>query len=691
MGLWENGWEIKHQSVVPGSNIEDNNDFFLRNPEFENVWKDNFCNYDRKLFWSMINNILNKGQKDWLLTKQDVLWFWINIIKNTIKENKYIFEGENWNLLYKKLSVSKTRTDIETNIEKIRNAMNILWSIYVDMDSKYKWTEHDLTIFKQANLNKEKEYKLNKAGINIDDYLKYRFASVQLSKSNEPISKKHEFVKSFNQLNKFLEIDVQIPIDDRDEKKLDLVGPDRNSLGSLKTNADAVLSNLDIKSFVDDKADGIIDEGLIKLIREKFNVEDPKKIINLYASETQESIWRLKYVKDDLSIDSKLLKETVKDEKDIKKLEIEIKEKISKTFETSLNHIQDVTNKIFRERIMTNCFQALAWYFDKTTPGMENFADEFKMDINQDIVFDKNTKEIYMQWSINWNHVGLYYNLESGKLEMDDFMSYKNEDNWGTYAIWIKNGQREKLEVKLPTFQELKNWCWSIDIAKNIEKSSSISNYEENIKSDLNQNISKKFSNVALNKDCIEKFNEKNIAEQTVLSDIFYNWEIINWVPIIDFSKETKISKALSPKQYELIKLIYNSLENYKDANKLRLFRDCIARLNLMINTDKIKDGSSNEAMFNELFNSNNVRDSMYSRENNQWKQINYFQFFDIISQWNWDKRTINLEVLDRVLNIAEAKESINENSKIAWYTWFTDKYREQYNQTKEINLKAWE
>jgi hypothetical protein len=68
----------------------------------------------------------------------------------------------------------------------------------------------------------------------------------------------------------------------------------------------------------------------------------------------------------------------------------------------------------------------------------------------------------------------------------------------------------------------------------------------------------------------------------------------------------------------------------------------------------------------------------MENRKNNQW-EINYFQLFDLMSKWFGDEKIINLEVFDRVLNITEKKEEINDNPHLAWYNWFMDKYREKY------------
>jgi hypothetical protein len=51
-----------------------------------------------------------------------------------------------------------------------------------------------------------------------------------------------------------------------------------------------------------------------------------------------------------------------------------------------------------------------------------------------------------------------------------------------------------------------------------------LEDYKENTKSTLDDKISSNFENEEVNKFYIERFNEKNIAEQTVLKNIFDNW-----------------------------------------------------------------------------------------------------------------------------------------------------------------------
>ena len=646
---------------------------FWYNPEIKKIW-DNLAkkfpkDFDQSTFDYLVKNILSLLEEKYSEDNAEKLFlqYGEKSFDELMKDSIQYFKDKNFRIFSAAIKDAYDLSNIDNTKSNIDNIIKNIKPLYDNFDSKYKWTSEELANFKKEKLDKDKEDKLRKYWVNPDDYIKYRFAAQKLANSNEAIPNKYEFIKSFNQLNKFLDIDVQIALDDRDKKRNEILKSKPNSLSDLKNNSESVLQNKHIKSFVLDDQ---------KFVDKLDTQQYPKKIIELYAVDNPKLWELLKYVNEDLSINNELLNKEIEDDKEREKVIKDITEKINQIFEDSSNLIQGDTNKWFKEKIMTNCFQALANYFDNTTPNMENFAKDFKMDINQDISFDGKT--IYMQWSINWNHVWLYYNLETWEMKMDDFMSYQNQDNWWTYVMWIKNGQKEKLKFKLPTIDELKHWSWDVDIGKHIENSYSILDYEKNIKSDLDSNISKKFLNVNLNKYYIEQFNEKNIAEQSALSDIFYNWQISNGIPIIDFTKETKISKDLQAKQYELLRLVFNSLENYRDPDKLRKFRNCIARLNLIINTNEVKEWRSNEDMFNKLFDSNNMKESMYNWKNNQW-EINYFHFFDLMSKWIWDERTINLDVFNKILTIVEKKEEINDNTKLAWYDWFMDRYREKY------------
>jgi hypothetical protein len=70
----------------------------------------------------------------------------------------------------------------------------------------------------------------------------------------------------------------------------------------------------------------------------------------------------------------------------------------------------------------------------------------------------------------------------------------------------------------------------------------SLEDYKKNTKSTLDDKISSNFGNEEVNKFYIERFNEKNIAEQTVLKNIFDNWsKNSGGVDIVDFQGSTEI------------------------------------------------------------------------------------------------------------------------------------------------------
>ena len=178
--------------------------------------------------------------------------------------------------LIKSRDIDKKSEDINNNEENIKKARDIL-------DQHYKTIPE---IFKTSNnAEKRREFILSDDVKKIrqsvkfqaldqdkqEKYLGYRFAAVQLANANEPVYKKYEFIQSFNQLNKFLEIDVQISFDARtdDRKEKNISKPD--SLGGLKTNGEAVLKNKDISYFVDDVSEEDQEITDVESIRNKLD------------------------------------------------------------------------------------------------------------------------------------------------------------------------------------------------------------------------------------------------------------------------------------------------------------------------------------------------------------------------------------------------------------------------------------
>ena len=166
--------------------------------------------------------------------------------------------------------------------------------------------------------------------------------------------------------------------------------------------------------------------------------------------------WNINHKKvQDENIDEKSLQENVKTINeminDLAEKEFREKEKIKK--------INEVCT---RKSIITTCFRALSNYFDTTNNNGENFADSFEIwNINEDISFDEETGIIKMKWKIWWNNtIWLYYDTKKWELLFDNFIWY-NSNVW--YIIWTNNWEKEKINIKLPTMDEMERQADKVD------------------------------------------------------------------------------------------------------------------------------------------------------------------------------------------------------------------------------------
>jgi len=309
---------------------------------------------------------------------------------------------------------------------------------------------------------------------------------------------------------------------------------------------------------------------------------------------------------------------------------------------------------------------------------MENFAKDFKIDTDSWVNFNSENQEVYIKWNINWKHVWLYYNISTWIVEMDDFMWYDSNENWWTYIMWKENGKREKLKFNLPTYNQLLNETKNVDFSQIIDYSRNILDYKENLWSKLDEKISSQFKNKSILQYYVEKFNEKNIAEQTVLEDVFSSWGNYD-KSIVDFDKKTLISKDLNQNWYSLMEIIFNTLEwntrtmeNKMDADNLRRFRNCINKFNMIINTNQVRNWESEEPLLS-LFDEKNMKDS--AKNFKGWWDLNYLDFFNLISKWEWENKVIDLNLFESILNIVDKKEEIKWNPELSKYHIFKDKY----------------
>lgn len=253
-----------------------------------------------------------------------------------------------------------------------------------------------------------------------------------------------------------------------------------------------------------------------------------------------------------------------------------------------------IHERAVRASCMICCIRAITSYFDTVNNNWENFAGLFKIDdINKNVEFKEDDKWgwiLSMEWSINWRHLKIYYDTTRWTISFDKFLW---KDNSNDFVIWKNNGQREEVITWLPTMQNLTN---------SAEAASSL--FEQNIPANLRPRSRAKIStflmtkhiwhkqfltlDFGINRDKVKEFNEKNLLTQEILYNIYGHYydesvveEIFNWESNGDEEpNNTRFIVKKGSKQYEMIQLINNSIEHYKDdANALMRFRNCIEDL----------------------------------------------------------------------------------------------------------------
>lgn len=356
------------------------------------------------------------------------------------------------------------------------------------------------------------------------------------------------------------------------------------------------------------------------------------------------------------------------------------------------------TNSLIKERIIVNCFKHISIYLSNGW-----FSEKIKVDINKDIKLTENPMIIHVQWDIDGDNIWLHYDLEKGELSMDDFMAYDEDKK--RFFLWKWHNKQELLKwVKLPTYKQLEENAKKIDFSNKIKSTKSLDDYKKNIKSSLDDEISNSFRNEEVNKFYIERFNEKNVAEQTILKDIFWNWsKNSGWWNIVNFEGSEEIWSE-KPNQYKMMKLIYNTLENFRDPDDLRKFQTSIAKLNTLIETNRQDTTwSIKDPVFHRLFNEKSMKTSKEKRKDDSKSkkkvdfdyEINYLTFFDMMSQTKkntkWEAM-IDVSTFEKVLSVLDDnQEELKDNTKFSGWSEniaFLSRYDQEYSKYIDEDLK---
>jgi len=360
--------------------------------------------------------------------------------------------------------------------------------------------------------------------------------------------------------------------------------------------------------------------------------------------------------------------------------------------------IKKINEICTRKSIMTTCFRALSNYFDSTNNNWENFADSFEIwDINKDIDFNEETGIIKMKWKIWWNNIiWLYYDTKKWELSFDNFIWY-NSNIW--YVIWTNNWEKEKLNIKLPTMEEMEKQSNKVDKDLVYKLSINTTFYIKALSKCINESLwlwcFQWFigTEMDVNKQFVKEFNEKNILKQEIFRSIYTKYYGQDSIYKI-INDKLEISEWNDKQQFKLIKLISDSIDNCKNSNELLRFRNLITEFDKLIspNLNYVKNDRLLKTLFaNNLNDDNDIYDQSASimenenpniavDKNRSWiywdidhhsqnSSLNYYTFLDLLAEDQGINRIINLDAFGDVIKTIQTDwaQLLDKKDGILW------------------------
>lgn len=419
--------------------------------------------------------------------------------------------------------------------------------------------------------------------------------------------------------------------------------------------------------------------------------------------------YNIRFLNKDWSINYKRVSREKVDIKSVKKFqeniedmirELAIQERLEKLNKKEINEINT------RRSAMVCCFRAISKFFDTVNNNWENFADEFEVK-SENIKFKDWI--ISMEWTIwaNKNHIKLYYNTNTWELEFDNFLAYDNETC--SYKIWQWNWKKEKINITLPTMEEMQQQANSVNLNLINKLPLNIYQYERLSWFAMSESIWLNcfhwfmWADMEVNKSFIEQFNEKNKLQQDIINNIYSKFYDQNGMK--NFEWCVSINEQDEPEQFKLIKLISDTIDNCWSSSELLRFRNTMNELDEILtnNHELVKEDTLLKYLFaDNLSDNSDITDTskaIIGTENEDWatsgnennhiatyesqqkyenkwnKTLNYYMFLGILlSEDKWDKKIINLDSFEDAINTIKTNwKHLLDNKQ--WLLW--ENYRQ--------------
>ena len=312
-------------------------------------------------------------EKKYIIINEDIIErYFIN--KKQVKEEEWRTKEEEWRTKEEEWRTKEEewRTKEEESIhlkeiekeriKDIEERMDYLGQLHEWFDAKYKIDEKSLDLFKQEELKREPWILKKLEGWQIiqekiNQYFKYLFTAQKLLEDNEaPIENKYEFIKSFNDLNKSLGIDIQLEMeayfaDQKKKFKIDIFAKKQSISLVALAEWERILDNKEFQKFKNSQKHNIENIDLGK---------NKKSILELYSNDKKNLTQIIDYINDDWSINEQKIDEIIKnpDEKSkiIKNLNSQIKESLDTTVQ-----IKKINNRKIRVISTDFLLNAVYW------------------------------------------------------------------------------------------------------------------------------------------------------------------------------------------------------------------------------------------------------------------------------------------------------------------------------------------
>ena len=632
--------------------------------ENEEIWNKkvfdilDYTQIENILIYNMVNELIDKqkkyrGENNETKVQDNETKVQDNEIKETIKDKEL-------NIL--DTTIMNNQDQSKTNdilLDSNKGLFEWIKTLHVWLLPELKWVDSQIWKFREETLMSDPNITiiLDKNNVSQTVFSQYLFSynKIQEKRNQWEILTENEekFVEEFKNLiqNLGIEIAIAIPITLKSMKAETYETKTVRRSTSLKdaTDSDAILDNKNIQKHIDNKA------------------KEPKNLnLNIGLSELSDlpryaiKKFKAKYSEySDIVLDDWTINKEKEKNVDKATLDKIIKEYVAQYEEEKKKNI---LRKI-HERAILGCFRGLMRYFDINSINQENFFEDIKFNIDDDITVNKdelNKDELYVRWSIKWRNIWIYYNMDNWTVEMDDFLAEDGE--WNLF-VWANHWKREKLAFTLPTYDDLVKEWWKIDFSDILKKNDTEKDIDEQIQKTLDKTMDSSFRNENINKFIVWKHMEEYVAEQEILDHIFQNrltWA--NYDPNLDFrQRDIKIEKSNNPNQHKLLSIINNTIEAQKTPNGLQRFRQAINKLDYFIERAKSENKSEKTScdLFNEFFSKDKMKDWSNFWKNNSGK-MNYLIFFDIVRSWTWSSDWNNDSKID--LNLLEKVNLILEN-----------------------------